>query len=168
MVKNERRRFMYRLWGLIILAVCGLVLVGVGAVISQDQPDLAGWGKDSEYNKFYRSSEFDEFKGTVDEIVEIKPLPGMAPGIGLKVKDQDGDMVAVQLGPKVFVKVDTIGLKKGDRVKVKGAWAQIGGKEVFIASKVKKGENVELKVRRTKDGMPYWTMSPEELAKEKE
>ena len=41
----------------------------------------------------YQASEFDEFKGTVDEIVEIKPLPGMAPGIGLKVKDQDGDMV---------------------------------------------------------------------------
>ncbi len=159
---------MYRLWGLIILAVCGLVLVEVGAVISQDQPDLAGWGKDSEYNKFYRSSEFDEFKGTVDEIVEIKPLPGMAPGIGLKVKDQDGDMVAVHIGPKAFVKVDSIGLKKGDRVKVKGAWAQIGGKEIFVASKVKKGENVELKVRRTKDGTPYWTMSPEELAKEKE
>ena len=42
---------MYRFWGLIILAVCGLVLIEVGAVISQDQPDLAGWGKDSEYNK---------------------------------------------------------------------------------------------------------------------
>jgi hypothetical protein len=53
-------------------------------------------------------------------------------------------------------------------VKVKGAWAQIGGKEVFMASKVKKSENVELKVRRTKDGMPYWVMTPEELAKEKE
>lgn len=66
------------------------------------------------------------------------------------------------------MKVESIGLKKGDRVKVKGAWAQIGGKEIFIASKVKKSENVELKVRRTKDGMPYWTMSPEELAKEQE
>ena len=159
---------MYRFCRLIILAVCGLVLVEVGAVISQDQPDLAGWGKGSDYNKYYQSNEFDEFKGTVDEIVEIKPLPGMAPGIGLKVKDQDGDMAAVHLGPKAFVKVDSIGLKKGDRVKVKGAWAQIGGTEVFIASKVKKGENVELKVRRTKDGMPYWAMSPEELAKEKE
>jgi len=84
------------------------------------------------------------------------------------VKDQDGDMVNVHLGPKSFVKVESIGLKKGDRVKVKGAWAQIGGKEIFIASKVKKSENVELKVRRTKDGMPYWTMSPEELAKEQE
>jgi hypothetical protein len=65
------------------------------------------------------------------------------------------------------VKPDSIGLKKGDRVKVKGSWAQIGGKDVFIASKVKKSENVELKVRRTKDGMPFWAMSSEELEKEK-
>jgi hypothetical protein len=159
---------MDRSWRLIILTVCVLVLGAVGVVKAQDQPDLAGWGKGSEYNKSYQASEFDEFKGTVEEITEIKPLPGMAPGIGLKVKDQDGDMVAVHLGPKAFVKVDSIGLKKGDRVKVKGAWAQIGGTEVFIASKVKKGENIELKMRRTKDGMPFWTMSPEELAKEKE
>jgi len=62
----------------------------------------------------------------------------MAPGIGLKVKDQDKDIVIVHLGPKSFVKVDSIGLKKGDRVKVKGAWAQIAGKDVFMASKSEK------------------------------
>ena len=35
------------------------------------------------------------------------------------------------------------------------------------ASKVKKGDYFEYKVRRTKDGIPYWTMSPEERAKER-
>jgi hypothetical protein len=159
---------MYRFWKLILLAVCLLALGQVGLSMAQDKQDLEGWGKDSEYTKYYQVSEHDEFKGSVDEIMEVKPLPGMAPGVGLRVKDQDGDMVNVQLGPKSFVKVDSIGLKKGDRVKVKGCWAQIGGKDVFIASKVKKGENVELKIRRTKDGMPFWAMSPEELAKEKE
>jgi hypothetical protein len=159
---------MYKFWKLILLGVCFLALGKLGLVMAQDKPDLDGWGKDSEYGKFYHVSEHDEFKGTVDEITEIKPLPGMAPGVGLRIKDQDGDMVNVQLGPKSFVKVDSIGLKKGDRVKVKGSWAQIAGKDVFLASKVKKSENVELKVRRTKDGMPFWAMSPEELAKEKE
>jgi hypothetical protein len=159
---------MYRFSKLVLLGVCFLALGMVALAVAQDKQDLEGWGKDSEYNKYYQVSEHDEFKGTVDEITEIKPLPGMAPGIGLKIKDQDGDMVNVQLGPKSLVKVDSIGLKKGDRVKVKGSWAQIGGKDVFMASKVKKSENVELKVRRTKDGMPYWAMSAEELAKEKE
>lgn len=159
---------MVRMQGFIMVSVAVLVLGVVGVAASQDQPGLAGWGKDSEYNKSFQASELDEFKGAVDDIMEIQPLPGMATGIGLKVKDQDGDMVIVHLGPKAFVKVESIGLKKGDRVKLKGAWAQIGGKEIFMASKVKKAENVELKVRRTKDGMPFWTMSPEELAKEKD
>jgi hypothetical protein len=155
-------------WKVIVLIVCLFVLMKGALVMAEDKPDLAGWGKDGQYNKYYKVSEFDEFKGHVEEIIEIKPLPDMAPGIGLKVRDQDKDMVTVHLGPKSFVKTDSIGLKKGDRVKVKGAWTQIEGKDVFMASKVKKGENVELKVRRTKDGMPYWAMSPEELAKEKE
>jgi hypothetical protein len=34
-----------------------------------------------------------------------------------------------------------------------------------MASKVKKGDSYEFKVRLTKDGTPFWTMSPEELAR---
>jgi hypothetical protein len=157
--------------GRIMLALallCGVMLLGFQAAFAQGKGDLAGWEKDSPYNRHYEVSEFDEFKGNVDEIIDIKPLPGMAPGVGLKVKDQDGDMVMVHMGPKSFVKVDGISLKKGDRVKVKGCWTQIEGKDVFMASKVKKAENVELKVRRTKDGMPFWVMTPEELAKERD
>ncbi|MHC1742877.1 MAG: hypothetical protein AB9873_07570 [Syntrophobacteraceae bacterium] len=134
---------------------------------AQDKSDLTGWEKDSAYNKYYNVSEYDDFKGVVEEIIEITPLSGMAPGVGLKVRDQDKEMVEVQLGPKAFVKVDGLGFKKGDKVKVKGVWAAIGGKDVFLASKVKKGEDVEAKMRRTKDGVPYWTLTPEELAKEK-
>lgn len=143
-------------------------LLWVGSSLAADSAALKGWEKESEYNGFYKASEMDQFKGTVEEIVEIVPLPGMAPGVGLKVKDQDGDMVNVQLGPKSFVKPDSIGLKKGDKVKVKGVWADIGDKEVFMASKVKKSEEVELKVRRTRDGTPYWIMTPEELARDKD
>jgi hypothetical protein len=36
-----------------------------------------------------------------------------------------------------------------------------------MASKVKKGDHYEFKVRLTKDGTPFWTMSPEELARER-
>jgi len=152
--------------GLLCLLV-GFVLL-VSNARAQEKSELTGWEKDSAYNKFYNVSEFDDFKGAVDEVIEITPLPGMAPGIGLKVKDQDKEMVEVHLGPKSFVKVDGLGLKKGDKVKVKGVWAAISGKDVFLASKVKKGEDIEIKMRRTKDGAPFWTLSPEELAKEKQ
>lgn len=140
----------------------------VPAAPAQEKTGTAGWEKGGEYDKHYNPAEQDDFKGVVESIVDITPLPGMAPGVGIVVRDQDGDVVNIQLGPKSFVNVDSIGLKKGDKVKVKGAWTDLGEKEVFIASKVKKGENIELKVRRTKDGTPFWTLSPEELAKERE
>jgi len=152
----------------VLLLALALITAQAAVSRSEDRPDLAGWERESPYNKHYDASEFDDFKGVVEEIIDITPLPGMAPGLGLKVKDQDGDMVEVHLGPKSFVKLDSIGLKKGDKVKVKGVWVALNGKDVFLASKVKKGENIELKVRRTRDGAPYWTFSPEELAREKE
>ncbi len=154
--------------GVFVLVTVFWVCAPGMVAFSGEQPDLAGWERDSAYNKHYDASEFDDFKGVVEEIIDITPLPGMAPGLGLKVKDQDGDVVEVHLGPKSFVKPESIGLKKGDKVKVKGVWAALNDKDVFLASKVKKGEHVELKVRRTRDGAPYWTFSPEELAKEKE
>mgnify|MGYP005844353591 CR=1 FL=1 len=154
-------------WRSLLLAVV-LVCAPAAVCLSEERPDLKGWERDSPYNKHYDATEFDDFKGVVEEIVDITPMDGMAPGLGLKVRDQDGDMVEVHLGPKSFVKPESIGLKKGDKVKVKGVWVALNNKDVFLASKVKKGENIELKVRRTKDGAPYWTFSPEELAREKE
>jgi hypothetical protein len=163
MNRNNRNRGKISLF-VLVLGLCALLS---SSGYADDKADMAGWEKDSPYNANYVVSEFDNFKGVVEEIVDITPTPGMAAGIGLVVRDQDGDKVNVHVGPKSFVKVDSIGLKKGDKVKIKGVWADIDGQEVFIASKIKKGEDVELKVRRTKDGVPYWTMSPEDLAKEK-
>ncbi len=129
--------------------------------------DIKGWEKGSAYDKYYDAKEADSFKGRVDDIIEIVPMQGMAPGVGLIVRDKkDNKAETVHLGPKDFVKLDAIGLKKGDSVKVYGVWATIGGKDVVMASKVKKDEDKQLKVRRTKDGMPWWSMNPEELAKE--
>ena len=36
-----------------------------------------------------------------------------------------------------------------------------------MASKVKKGDYFEFKVRLTNDGTPFWTMSPEDLKRER-
>jgi hypothetical protein len=121
---------------------------------------------DGAYNKLYQASELDKLKGHVQKVIEITPMKGMAPGVGLIMKDGDGDKVIVHIGPKWFLG-DSIGIKRGERIKVKGSWAEIDGKDVFMASKIKKGDFFELKVRLTKNGKPFWTMSPEELAKER-
>lgn len=148
---------------LVVLLCCGAV-----AWAAKDKPDLTGWEKGGAYDTFYDAKEADSFKGKVESITEIAPLPGMAKGLALVVRDKkDNKTETVHLGPKDFIDLESMGLRVGDTVKVTGVWATIGGKEVVMASKVKKDEGAELKVRRSKDGMPWWALSPEELAKEK-
>ncbi len=144
------------------------VLVLCATAMAADKPVITGWEKGGAYDKHYDPKEADSFKGRVEDVVDITPMPGMAPGVGLIVRDKkDNKAETVHLGPKETVNLTAIGLKKGDSVKIVGVWATVGGKEVVMASKVKKDEDVELKLRRTRDGMPFWNMTPEEQAAEK-
>ena len=150
----------------LILALCALgPRVGYGG----EKSGIEGWEINSAYNKHYNLDEYDSFKGSVVGFQKITPLAGMSQGVALLVKDRDTDeVVTVHLGPSSFVNPNAISLRKGEKVNVKGVWAEIGGKEVFMASKIKKGDTYEYKVRLTKDGTPFWTMSPEELARERQ
>ena len=154
------------LFRLAVITVMSLLIAGSDC--GEAKSDMGGWEKDSAYNRHYKAAEMDSFKGVVIEIREAVPLPGMAPGVALLVRESGAAIIMVHLCPVWFAKPNSIGIKKGDEVKVTGVWAEIDGKDVFMASKVKKGDYFEFKVRLTKDGSPFWTMRPEELAKERE
>jgi hypothetical protein len=168
---GRRREFVMRTYGkslaigvAVILALCTL---SSGVVRGGEKSGIEGWETNSAYNKHYNLDEWDSFKGNLVGFQKITPLPGMSPGIALLVRDRDSDeVVTVHLGPSSFVNPNAISLRKGDKVTVKGVWAEFSGQEVFMASKVKKGDYYEYKVRLTKDGTPFWTMSAEELARE--
>jgi hypothetical protein len=148
-----------------ILTLCAL---SPGVSYGEEKSGIEGWEIDSAYNKHYNLDEWDSFKGDAVGFQKITPIPGMSPGVALLVKDLDSEeVVTVHLGPSSFVNPNSISVRKGDKVSVKGVWAEIGGQEVFMACKVKKGDYYEYKVRLTKDGTPFWTMSAEELAREK-
>ncbi|MBC7356913.1 MAG: hypothetical protein H5U10_00065 [Desulfacinum sp.] len=151
-----------------VLWVMGcLALAWTQGVWAQPPADMGGWEKGGAYDRLYDPQERDKFKGTVEAVREVVPLPGMSPGVALVVRDRDGEEILVHLGPRWFIDPATMGIRVGDKVKVTGAWAEMGDEDVFIAAKVKKGEHFEFKVRLTKDGTPFWTLSPEELAKER-
>lgn len=150
---------------IVAVAACCFVLITSGIVFAASR-DMGGWQEDGAYNKLYQASELDKLKGYVQKVIEVVPMKGMAPGVGLIMKDGDGDKVVVHIGPKWFLG-DSIGIKRGEKIKVKGSWAEVDGKDVFMASKIKKGDYFELKVRLTKNGKPFWAMDPEELAKER-
>lgn len=143
-----------------------MLLAGQAAAGAKAGPDIGGWERGSPYDALYDPKEADAFKGRVTKILRIVPLPGMAPGVGIQVEDKkDKRLETVHLGPEGAVDVASIGLKIGDRVKVVGAWADVRGQDVLLAVKVKKDDGSQLKVRRTKDGFPLWSMTPQEIGK---
>jgi hypothetical protein len=145
-----------------------IVVAAVGSGWAADSAALKkGWGVDDPYNKLYNPKEFEKFKATVTKVTELVPMPGMSPVTALEVRE-GSETIVVHLCPAWFAKPSDIGFKPGDRVTIKGCWAEVNGKDVFMASKVKKGETFEFKVRLTSDGTPFWTMSPERLAKERQ
>jgi hypothetical protein len=144
-----------------------LVMTGMVQAASKANPNITGWEKGGEYDRLYDVKEGDTLKGRVVKIMDITPINGMAVGVGLQLEDKkDKTVEIVHLGPKDFVDLGSIGLKVGDEIKVVGVWADLDSQDVLMAIKVKKGEDTQLKVRRSKDGFPYWSMTPEERQRE--
>lgn len=135
--------------------------------ICYSQGDITGWEIGSEYNNLYNPKEREQLKGIITKFLSVTPLPGMATGTAFLLEEAEDETILIHLCPESFAKAKQTGLKKGAKVKVKGSWAEIDDEFVFLAAKVKKGDHFEFKVRLTSDGTPFWSMSPEQLAKEK-
>ena len=152
------RCFLYSI--LLIFLFC-LVSAADGA----DKSTYKGWEKDSPYNDYYNYKERDTLKGKVLQFKEVTPLPGMDPGTAFILEEGD-EKILVHLCPLEFISPGETGIRKGIKTKVSGCWAVIDGEDVFMAAKIKQGDSFVLKVRLTKDGTPFWSLSPAELEKE--
>jgi hypothetical protein len=141
-------------------------MVGTSWVQADEQRDMQGWGVDDPYNKLYDVREYEKIRAWVVRVKEIVPMPGMSPATALDVRE-GSDEFEVHICPTWYRKPSEIRLQKNARIKLRGVWAEINGKDVFIASKIKKDPDIDIiKVRLSKDGTPFWTMTPEQLAKE--
>ncbi len=146
-----------------------LLFVLPGAVsVAEEKKDMQGWGIDDPYNQHYDVREYEKIRVWVVRVKEVVPMPGMSPATALDVIENLGSKpFEVQICPTWYRKPSEIMLKKDDRVKLKGVWAEINGKDVFMVSKIKKDPDYDIiKVRLTKDGTPFWTMSDEQLSAE--
>ena len=131
----------------------------VGTACAAEEKNMKGWELGSSYNSHYDAKEFEYFRAWVIGFKEEPPMEGMSPATIMIVKDGE-DLIDVHLCPTWFAKPEDVGVKKGDR-------AEIDEKDVFLMSKVKKGDFFEFKVRLTSNGKPFWTMGKEELAWER-
>ena len=150
----------------IFLAVVYVSLTCVFTASSFAEESYSGWEKDSVYNKLYNYKERDSIKGKLLKFKKITPIEGMAAATAFVLKEGDEEII-VHICPWDYANPKETGLRKGVRTKITGAWAVIDNEDVFMAAKAKQGEDFEFKVRLTKDGTPFWTMSPEERALEK-
>jgi hypothetical protein len=142
--------------------------LGFSYTQAEEKRDMQGWEIDSPYNKLYDVREYEKIRAWVVRVKEVVPMPGMSPATALDVRE-GSDVFEVQLCPTWYRKPSEIRLEKNARIKLKGVWAEVNGKDVFMASKIKKDPDTDvLKVRLTKDGTPFWTMTPEQIAMEME
>jgi hypothetical protein len=160
----RRSSFLFSMYALALMGFLSAQPASAG-----DAEVPKGWELGGAYDRNYNPSELDKFRAWVVDVKEGAPMKGMSPGVLLEVKEgkDDEEVILVHVCPTAYMGPKQIGLRRGDRVKIRGSWAYIDGKDVFMAAKIKKGDYFELKVRLTSDGKPFWTLSPEELAKEK-
>lgn len=149
-------------WFMTLVALLFLPLAGQAA-----GGDITGWEVGSEYNELYNPKEQDQIKGDIVKFVTVTPLKGMASGTALILDEGGGDKVVVHLCPESFASGRETGLRRGDWVKIRGVWADVGDETVFIAAKVKKDSGFSFKVRLSSDGTPFWTLPEDQLAKER-
>ena len=152
--------------GLILFMVCIFLLSFFGSIHAEDKKDMGGWGLNDPYNKLYDAGDVEQRKVVVVDVKEIVPLPDMSPGVALVVKeDEEGGEFLVHLCPVWYKTPEKIGIRKGDKISLRGYSAEINGEEVIMAAKIKKKDKT-FKVRLTSDGTPFWTMTPAQLQKE--
>ena len=145
----------------------GIMASGV-TYLNAEEKNMKGWEIGSPYNEHYNVAEFEKFRAWVVKLTTVIPMEGRSPMSAVIVRE-GSETILVHVCPTWFAKPTEMGIRKGDRVKIKGCWAEIEGKDVFMASKIKKGDSdtFEFKVRLTKDGTPFWTMTKEQLAYER-
>lgn len=152
--------------GLLFLLVSGLMLICATSVLAADKKDMGGWGIDDAYNKMYNAGDVEKMKVVVTDIKEVVPMPGMSPGVALIVREgDDEEEMLVHLCPVWYKKANRTGIRKGDKLKLRGYFTEIDGKEVIMAAKIKFNGKA-FKVRLSSDGTPFWTMTPAQLQKE--
>jgi len=150
----------------IIFLVCVFIISGVYSIQAGDSKDMGGWGINDPYNKLYNAADVERIKVVVTEVKEVIAMPGMSPGVALVVKEGgEGDEILVHLCPVWYKKASQIGIRKGDKIDLRGYFTEINGEEVIMAAKIKR-KGKSFKVRLSSDGTPFWTLSPAALQKE--
>ncbi len=113
-----------------------------------------GWGSGNEYCLTYKPDTVVTISGEVISVEKTVPRKGMFYGVHLMVKTGE-ETVSVHLGPGWYIEGQEITFEPEDKLEITGSKVTFDGKQVIIASEVKKGDEV-LKLRDG-NGIPAWS-----------
>ncbi len=139
---------------IIAILVCGFFSADTFAQKSFKWLGSGGWGIGTTYDQMFNSYNLMVITGTIFEEDTLTPLTGMEHGIEIIVKDQNGQLIPVHLGPYWYVIHQDMNLPIGDQVEVHGARFTFKGKDTYAAYYVLTADR-ELLLRDA-DGFPLW------------
>lgn len=92
--------------------------------------------------------------GTVQSIGTFDDPSLGIEGQRLRIKTDDGQTVSVHAGPRQFLEQQGLTLRRNEQVQVRGSFATINGRSVFIASDIRT-QQAEVQLR-DQQGNPLW------------
>lgn len=132
---------------------------GFVAPMGTESGSSAAWAADSDYNKNFKADTVATTQGTIKKIDAFTPQKDAQPGLRLRVKTDDGRTVTVYAGPQQHYLQQKIRFHKGDQVTVTGSKTSVDGKNVCMATQIKKGEQT-FEIRNSQ-GKPLWQCTPD-------
>jgi len=111
------------------------------------------WEPPGQYARMFDPKNLETFSGEVTTVDQLVPGYGMSDRVWLGLKTDRG-MILVILGPTWFHKEKKFKIEHKDRLKIKGSMITGMDEPMFIATEVKKGDQV-LKLRDD-TGYPAW------------
>jgi hypothetical protein len=143
------------------LAVLGAMAICTAALVAPaSAADKPPYESVTDSPKVYDEKRAHEIRGTVEELMTMRPTPEAAPFLELKLKT-DRDIVDVHLAPTWYMNEQSTALtiKRGAELQVLGSEADIKGRHVFVAAEVRDARGEKHLRLRHKDGTPVWSAS---------
>jgi hypothetical protein len=139
-----------------VAAAAGASLVALAiAKRRKRRKTMGGWGIGTKYDKLFNPKKLATYSGKVVSIDYIKPIKGMTPGVHALLETEDGESVAVHLGPAWYIENQDVIIAPKDQIEVTGCKVKLNGDNAVIATEVKRGE--EVLVLRDDKGKPVWS-----------
>jgi hypothetical protein len=113
-----------------------------------------GWGPGSPYGRLYNPKTVETVSGEITSVEKITPGRGMSRGVHITLKTDKAELLPVHLGPEWYIDRQTVVLKQGDKVQIRGSRITFQDKPALIAAEVTKGD--ETLVLRDANGVPAW------------